>query len=203
MKEKTLFILFGLFVSLMTLYIHEARESIEPVVATSQPLYRIYQIETEMPEAAPEQPEEFTPADVELDAELQEWIYNYCMERKISPALVMAVIEKESQCDINAMGDAGEAIGLMQIQVRWHKERMQALEATELTDSRQNITVGVDYLLELFKTNPEVEWVLNAYNGGQTYANRMQEKGITTDYAAAILARAAEIERMWENDIFN
>lgn len=150
MREKIIFLVFGLFVSLMTLYIHEARESIEPVVVTSQPLYRIYQIETEMPEAAPEQPEEFTPADVELDAELQEWIYNYCMERKISPALVMAVIEKESQCDINAMGDAGEAIGLMQIQVRWHKERMQALEATELTDSRRNITVGVDYLLELW-----------------------------------------------------
>lgn len=158
MRKKIVFILFGLFVGLMTLYIHEARESMEPVtVATSQTVYGTYQTETEMPEAIPEQPEQFTPIDIELDAELQEWIYNYCLILKLSPALVMAVIERESQCDTNALGDAGEAIGLMQIQVRWHKERMQALGITELTDSKQNITVGVDYLLELFKTNPEVE----------------------------------------------
>lgn len=199
MKEKIIFILYGLFVSLMTLYIHETRENMEPVtVATSQTVYGTYQTETEMPEAMPEQPEQFIPADMELDAGLQGWIYRYCLDKKISPALVMAVIEKESNCDTDAVGDGGEAIGLMQIQSRWHTERMQEAGVTDLTDAEQNIMIGVDYLLELFRTNPEAEWVLNAYNGGQAYADRIQEKGITTDYSREILTRAAEIERTWE-----
>lgn len=145
-----IFILYGLFVSLMTLYIHETRENMEPVtVATSQTVYGTYQTETEMPEAIPEQLEQFIPADMELDAGLQEWIYRYCLDKKISPALVMAMIEKESSCNTAAVGDNGEAVGLMQIQSRWNKERMQELEVTDLTEERQNITVGVDYLLEL------------------------------------------------------
>lgn len=201
MREKIIFLAFGLFISLMTLHIYTKRENTEPVtVATSQPECRIYQIETETPEVEPVQlpQKKFTPIDIELDAELQYWIYNYCLDLKISPALVLAVIERESNYNINAVGDNGEAIGLMQIQSQWHIERMQELGITDLTDSKQNIIVGVNYLLELFRKNPEAEWVLNAYNGGQTYADRMQEKGITTDYAIAILARAAEIERMME-----
>lgn len=138
----------------------------------------------------------FTPADIELDAELQQWIYDYCISKNISPSLVMAIIEKESDCDSGTVGDSGESIGLMQIQSKWHSERIEQLKVTNLEDPQQNIMVGVDYLLELFEMNPEVEWVLNAYNGGQAYANRMENKSISTDYSKYILTRASEIERM-------
>jgi hypothetical protein len=40
--------------------------------------------------------------------------------------------------------------------------------------------------------------VLNAYNGGERYANRMTEKGITTDYSAGVLKREKELSEGWE-----
>lgn len=148
--------------------------------------------------APPEQPQEkvFIQADIELDAELQQWIYDYCISKNISPSLVMAIIEKESDCDSSSVGDSGESIGLMQVQSKWHNERIEQLNVTNLEDPQQNIMVGVDYLIELFSINPEVEWVLNAYNGGQAYADRIQNASISTDYSRYILARASEIERM-------
>lgn len=133
--------------------------------------------------------------EVKLDAELQQWIMSYSYERHISPFVVFAIIEKESDYDADAVGDAGKSIGLMQIQEKWHQERMEELGLYDLWDSRQNIQVGIDYLLELLDENPDMEWVLNAYNGGRAYADR--KKTTHTEYATYILTRAAELEKEW------
>lgn len=133
--------------------------------------------------------------DVKLSAEMQQWVMSYSYERHISPFIVFAIIEKESDYDVNAVGDAGESIGLMQIQEKWHQERMEALGLSDLWDSQQNIQVGIDYLLELLDENPDMEWVLNAYNGGRAYADRKKETH--TEYATYILTRAAELEKEW------
>lgn len=133
--------------------------------------------------------------DVKLSAEMQQWIMSYAYERHISPFIVFAIIEKESDYDADAVGDAGESIGLMQIQEKWHQERMEELGLSNLWDSQQNIQVGIDYLMELLDENPDMEWVLNAYNGGRAYADRKKETH--TEYATYILMRAAELEKEW------
>lgn len=133
--------------------------------------------------------------DVKLSAEMQQWVMSYSYERHISPFIVFAIIEKESDYDAEAVGDAGESIGLMQIQEKWHQERMEELGLSDLWDSQQNIQTGVDYLLELLDENPDMEWVLNAYNGGCAYADR--KKDTHTEYATYILTRAAELEKEW------
>lgn len=133
--------------------------------------------------------------DVKLSAEMQQWVMSYSYERHISPFIVFAIIEKESDYDAEAVGDAGESIGLMQIQEKWHQERMEELGLSDLWDSQQNIQTGVDYLLELLDENPDMEWVLNAYNGGRAYADR--KKDTHTEYATYILTRAAELEKEW------
>lgn len=133
--------------------------------------------------------------DVKLSTEMQQWIMSYSYERHISPFIVFAIIEKESDYDAEAVGDAGESIGLMQIQEKWHRERMEELGLSDLWDSQQNIQTGVDYLLELLDENPDMEWVLNAYNGGRAYADR--KKDTHTEYATYILMRAAELEKEW------
>lgn len=139
--------------------------------------------------------------DIALDSEVQKWIIFYCNERNISPALVIAIIEIESNYDTKCIGDDGEAEGLMQIQTRWHRDRMKKLGIADLTNPKQNVQVGVDYLLELFDINPETQWVLDAFNGGQAYADKMQEKKIDTDYSQKILKRAAELDRyLYGND---
>lgn len=133
--------------------------------------------------------------NVKLSAELQQWTMSYSYERHISPFIVFAIIEKESDYDANAVGDAGESIGLMQIQEKWHQERMKKLGLYDLWDSQQNIQVGIDYLMELLDENPDMEWALNAYNGGRAYADRKKETH--TEYATYILTRAAELEKEW------
>ena len=194
-RQSIRYLIFGAFVSLSTLTIHDARQ--QPV-ATSQSEERISIQSSVMPVIEPirKQRELLYIDQVDLEPELQDWIFEYCDNRHISPCLVMAMIEQESECDPNCRytTDTEDSIGLMQIQPRWHSDRMAELCVTDLTDPKLNVIVGVDYLLELFRKNPEVEWVLNAYNGGEAYADRMQEIGIVTDYSLQIMNRAKELE---------
>ncbi len=50
------------------------------------------------------------------------------------PEYVEAIIEKESNWDVDAESACG-AIGLMQIMPKWHEERMQRLGVDDLTDA--------------------------------------------------------------------
>ena len=192
-RQSIRYLIFGAFVSLSTLTIHDARQK---PIATSQSEERIYIQSSVMPVIEPVKKQKTYIDQVNLDPELQDWLIDYCNDRHLSPCLVMALIEQESDCDPECVyiTDREESIGLMQINTRWHIERMEALGVTDLKDPKQNIIVGVDYLLELFRTNPETEWVLNVYNGGQAYADRIEEIGIVTDYALEIMTRAKELE---------
>ena len=193
MKEKLFLIVYGVFISLMTLHIHNEREKVEPIIIDNPP---VYEERLELPEIVTEKA--YIPIDIPMEAEFQEWIYTYCNEKDISPAVVIAIIEKESNYNSNAIGDEGSSIGLMQIYHKFHEERAERLGVTNLFEPKQNIKVGVDYLLELFEENPEPAWVLNAYNGGRAYANRKENAGEVTEYSVDILDRAAVLERMWE-----
>ena len=46
------------------------------------------------------------------------------------------------------MGDVHESFGLMQIQPKWHEDRMRRLGVTDLLDPEQNVRVGADLLSE-------------------------------------------------------
>ena len=200
MKKELFLILYGAFVSIMTLTIHDARQ--QPV-ATSQSKEVVTVEASVLPVIEPVRRQKLCTDQVNLDPELQDWMIGYCSDRHISPCLVMALIEQESDCDSECVyiTEREESVGLMQINTRWHTERVESLGVTDLLDPKQNIIVGVDYLLELFRTNPETEWVLNAYNGGQAYADRIEDIGIVTDYALGIMNRAKELEGyMYGND---
>ena len=193
MKEKIFFIVYGAFISLMTLHIHNERAKVEPLIANEVPGYTEV---VELPEETTEKA--YIPIDIPMEEELQEYIFTYCNEQNISPAIVISIIEKESNYNEKAIGDDGESFGLMQIYQKFHTDRIERLGATDLLDAKQNVKVGVDYLMELFKENPEPAWVLNAYNGGRAYANRKLSAGEETEYSVNILDRAAVLERMWE-----
>lgn len=206
MKERVFLLIFGIFISLATLYIHEEREKVQPIIVEAQ-TRQFIEVETttqKETEIAIEKTEiaadevKFVPiTEILLDAEMQEWIWNYCNDKNISPALVMAMIERESSCNSACIGDYGNSFGYMQIYKKWHIDRMEKLGVTDLLDGKQNIMVGVDYLLELFQENPDATWVLNAYNGGRAYANRKSD----TDYSVDVLDRSAVLERLFEKEI--
>lgn len=130
--------------------------------------------------------------DVPLNEDLQDHIFAVCNWYDIDPALVIAVIEKESDFRPKLMGDNGAAYGLMQVQLKWHKDRMISLGYSDLLDPYANITVGVDYLAELFERGKPVEWVLMAYNGGPSYANRKYNAGEVSDYARKVLENSTK-----------
>lgn len=132
--------------------------------------------------------------DVDMPEDLQIWLFDYCEQMHISPYLIIAMCERESDFNPNCIYDNGDSIGIMQIQPKWHYERMERLGVHDLTDAQGNIKVGIDFLLELFERNNNVEWVLMAYNGGQAYANRKINNGEVSEYAKYIINRAIELE---------
>lgn len=133
--------------------------------------------------------------DVPLDEDLQTYIFELSEDIGIDPAIVIAIIEKESNYDTSAIGDHGRSLGLMQIQFRWHAARMAELGCDDLLDARQNVCVGIDILADLLEEGESIEWVLMAYNGGQVYADRLASEGRVSEYAAEVLKMAEELER--------
>jgi soluble lytic murein transglycosylase-like protein len=131
-------------------------------------------------------------SNIPLSARFQLWIDKKCVEKGISTNVVMGVIKKESNFRIKAMGDNGEAYGLMQIQKKWHGARMNKVGAKDLLNCYDNVHVGIDYLAELYKANNK-DWhkTLMAYNGGQAYANRRT----STYYSRKVLEYAEKYKK--------
>lgn len=132
--------------------------------------------------------------EVPLSEDLQDHIFEECAKYAIHPAIVIAMIGKESGYNPDAVGDGGNSLGLMQIQPKWHRERFKKLNITNLFNPKQNVTVGIDILAELYETGKPIEWILMAYNGGRSYANEKAALGIVSDYANMVIAKAAILE---------
>lgn len=125
--------------------------------------------------------------NVPLSEDLQDHIFSLCDTYGIDPAIVVAIIEKESNYNHNCVGDNGNSLGLMQIQPRWSYDRMNYLGCSNLLDPYQNVNVGIDLLADLYSTGNSTEWVLMAYNGGTSYANRKISQGSVSDYAYTVI----------------
>lgn len=140
--------------------------------------------------------ESFTGYNVPLDIELQKYIEEQSMEKGIEPELVLAVIGVESNYRADAIGDNGQSFGLMQVQERWHKARMDKLGCDNLLNPYENVLVGIDILAEKLAKYDTTGEALTAYNAGDAGAyNLYFSKGIyTNDYAKEVMARAEELK---------
>lgn len=153
----------------------------------TQPMPELVIMEpAERGEAVPE--EEQTPVreDIPLDEETQLLLYQACEETGVQYELALAVIKKETDFR-NITGDDGASTGYMQVQRRWHEDRMERLGVTDLTDPYSNFLVGCDYLAEMIGKGRGIEWALMAYNGGPSYANDMAKAGRVSQYAKDVL----------------
>lgn len=125
--------------------------------------------------------------DVPLDEDLQIHIIETAEAHGIDPAIIFAMAFRESSYKADNIGDGGNSYGLLQVQPRWHKKRMERLGCTDLLDPYQNVTVAVDYLVEqLDRYSGDMSKALTAYNAGQY-------KGTITRYAKNVLATAEEL----------
>lgn len=117
----------------------------------------------------------------------------YGEEYGICPELLMAMIEKESSGNPKAKN--GDCTGLLQISERWHKDRMERLGVTDLYDVNGNVRVAADYLVELAEEYGDLPVVLMKYNG-DSRAEWHYETGFVSEYAARIMDRSEELERI-------
>ena len=147
---------------------------------------------TELPRS--EEPER-TYYDVPLSKGLQDIIIDTAGGRGVDPALVLAIIEKESGYNPDSAGDNGRSQGLMQIWRSFHEKRMEKLGAANLYDPRDNVIVGIDILAEKLDKYEDIEKALIAYNAGDAGAKKHYfSKGIySSSYSRAVLKIAEEI----------
>ena len=110
-------------------------------------------------------PDPVPVAQLEINDHIDKMAKRYGLDSRI----IKALIEEESGWLPSAEGDNGESVGLMQIQERWHKDRMKRLGVTDLYDPEQNITVGCDILSELLNKYGNYKDALSVYNSGNVH----------------------------------
>ena len=103
--------------------------------------------------------------DCDLPLNLQDDLRIACEESGVDMALALSVIQQETGFR-NVMGDGGDSYGYMQVQPRWHRDRMDRLGITDLMDPLSNFRVGCDYLAECLARYPLAN-ALSAYNIGR------------------------------------
>ena len=147
----------------------------------------------------------FIPLEVELDEELQEFIYCLSYGYNIDYAFVMGLIEAESNYQVDVVSSTND-YGLMQINTVNHEWLNEKLGVTDFLDPYQNTRSGIYILRNLFEKYEDPEKVLMAYNMGETGAKRLWDKGIyETDYTNKVIKNIMKIknyinERMETNE---
>lgn len=133
---------------------------------------------------------------IPLAADLQQHINKLASENNIDRCIIYAMIKHESGYRADAIGDNGNSIGLMQVQPRYHKARMDRLGVTDLVNPYQNVIVGIDYLAEMLERyEGNMTKALTAYNCGIGGAEKYFSQGIDANaYTKKILAYAKELK---------
>ncbi len=127
--------------------------------------------------------------DVPLSESLQEYIFFLCDNNNVPVPLVMAIIEKESAFDANAVSRTND-YGLMQINKANHEWLSEEYGVTDFLDPYQNVYCGIELLGDYLHTYEEdVNKALMAYNMGEYGASKLWGKGImSTSYTDSVNA---------------
>ena len=134
--------------------------------------------------------------DTTIPKEYQDYCIEIGEKYHICPELLMAMIEQESSGRADVVNSAGDT-GLLQVNPAWHKERMERLGVSDLTDPYSNILVAADYLAELFSENDgDIYLVLMKYNMRHETAEDMFYAGKFSDYSVMVEHRAWELQQL-------
>ena len=129
-------------------------------------------------------------------------IKQYCEEigtkTDICPELLEAIAWRESRFIPTVKNK--NCWGLCQVNVKLHKDRMEAFGYTpdDMLTEYPNIRVAADYLSELYETyGDDNPIVLSIYSGaGWDAVEKYKEYGQMTDYVEDILTRGGNYERL-------
>lgn len=118
--------------------------------------------------------------DIPLSYEEQDYLHTACEEFGVDHALMLALIEQESNFQ-NVAGDDGRSVGYCQIQEKWWGRLMHEIGAEDLYQPYDNFRVSAAILAENTAKYGTVEDALTAYNTGKPGASA---------YSKAVMAAA-------------
>ena len=139
--------------------------------------------------------------DTEIPIEVQLYAEEYGAKKNICPELIEAIIEHESQFELEvvAITDLEHSVGPAQINLKCsdHYDRMEklGLKVKDLNTYKGAIEFMADYLSDLFENYEDPAEVLMRYNGDKTGLKKYWKTGEISDYAKEILERSEELER--------
>lgn len=138
--------------------------------------------------------------DVPLSHSLQRYIYEICADEDVPVALIMAMIEHESQFNPEIVSKTDD-YGLMQINKVNHTWLNEEYRCADMLDPYQNVFCGVKIIGSyLRKYDGDCTKALMAYNMGDYGAAKARESGITsTAYTDKILALMPAYEEVLKN----
>lgn len=174
----------------------ESEKKEAEALAESVAAYWEEQETEEIPVKTEEEQIEAVKNATQIKGEYVDWAFQYGNAEGVSPQLIVAIIERESNGNPDALGSCGEQ-GLMQLTPKWFKAEMQELGVTNLFDPESNIKVGAHALAELFEKHEEVYETLMYYNAGYAGLKSAQNCKFS-EYATEIVDRSYELERLSE-----
>ena len=129
-----------------------------------------------------------SPVDIQEAAWKYGERYNVCLE------FLIAVAKRESEFNPEAVN--GSCVGLMQVSLRWHTDRMERCHVTEeeMWTVDGSMHVAADYLAELCDEYEDAALVLMIYNGDSDASSFAQGDCDMSDYASDILTYSRELE---------
>ena len=133
---------------------------------------------------------EFTPYDIPLDADIQEFIFYLSYGYYIDFPFVMGLIQAESSFKTDIISKTND-YGLMQINKQNHGWLSERLGLDNMLDPVQNVRAGLYILRTLFEKYDDPVMVLMAYNMGEYGAGRLWERGVyETSYTRKVMKYA-------------
>jgi hypothetical protein len=125
--------------------------------------------------------------DVEMDADLQEFVYHLSGSYNLEYLFIMAIIKTESDFDPSVVSNTND-YGLMQINQCNHEYLKNVLGIQDFLEPYQNIRAGTYILRKLFEKYQHPNLVLMCYNMGENSAKRLWKNGVyNTDYSEMVL----------------
>lgn len=143
---------------------------------------------------------DFTPMNVNMDEDLQEYVFDLCYCYNIDWTFVMAVIEHESQYEAGAISSTDD-YGLMQINKANFEWLTKVTGVTDFLNAKDNIRCGVFVIRKLFEKYDDPSKVLMAYNMGEGGAGKLWNMGIyESEYSQDVLTIQVRMKGELKND---
>ena len=132
--------------------------------------------------------------DPDIPEDIQDAAWKYGEQYNICPEFLIAVAKRESEFNPEAVN--GSCVGLMQVSLRWHTDRMERCQVTEeeMWTVDGSMHVATDYLAELFEKYEDAALVLMIYNGDSRAELFAQGDCEMSGYASDILTYSRELE---------